>query len=76
MIPCLNPATAWIADPEAHVALAAKCGLLLDEVRGGCFDEITACARRWVESVKAMVAKCIAGTRGCNPLSTTEGPSR
>jgi len=26
MIPCLNPATAWIADAEAYVSLAARAG--------------------------------------------------
>lgn len=26
MIPCLNPATAWLSDPKAYVALAGKCG--------------------------------------------------
>ena len=26
MIPCLNPVTAWLPDPEAYVKLAAKCG--------------------------------------------------
>ncbi len=42
MIPCLNPVTAWIAEPEAYIKLAAKNG----------FKAVDAGADHWTAWVK------------------------
>ena len=58
MIPCLNPATAWIADPEAYVALAEKCGF--KAVDAGA-DHWTA----WVERTSLDHVQAFCANRGC-----------
>jgi len=64
MIPCLNPATAWLPDPEAYIKLAAKCG----------FKAVDADADHWttwvhttsLDHVKAFCAEqgCVVGHGG------------
>ncbi|MCX5759688.1 MAG: TIM barrel protein, partial [Candidatus Hydrogenedentes bacterium] len=64
MIPCLNPATAWIPDPEAYVALAAKCGFKAVDAEA---DHWTAWVQRTsLEHVKTFCARhgCVIGHGG------------
>lgn len=58
MVPCLNPATAWIADPEAYIALAARCG----------FKAVDAGADHWAAWVRRTSlghVKTFCADRGC-----------
>lgn len=49
MIPCLNPATAWLPEPEAYIRLAARCG----------FSAVEAGADHWAEWAKRKSAEYI-----------------
>ena len=58
MISCLNPATAWIPDPEAYIKLAAKCGF--KAVDAGA-DHWTA----WVQRTSLDHVKAFCANQGC-----------
>jgi len=56
MMPCLNPVTAWIPDPEAYIKLAAKCGF--KAVDAGA-DHWTAWVQRTsLDHVRAFCTDC------------------
>jgi len=58
MIPCLNPVTAWIPDPEAYIKLAANSGF--KAVDAGA-DHWTA----WVRRTSLDHVKTFCATHGC-----------
>ncbi len=58
MIPCLNPATAWVPDPEAYIALAATCGF-------GAVDADAGHWTQWVERTSLGHARQYCAEQGC-----------
>jgi sugar phosphate isomerase/epimerase len=64
MIPCLNPATAWIPEPEAYIALAAKCGFKAVDSDAGHWTAWV--ARTSLDYVKQYCAEqgCVVGHGG------------
>jgi sugar phosphate isomerase/epimerase len=64
MVPCLNPATAWLSDPEAYIRLAANSGF--KAVEAGAEHWAAWASRTSVDHVKAFCADagCVVGHGG------------
>jgi sugar phosphate isomerase/epimerase len=64
MIPCLNPATAWLPEPEAFVRLAARCGFSCVEAGADHWAEWA--RRKPVEYIREFCAAegCLIGHAG------------